>query len=391
MGFNGEFMIRLARQSGLAALALAGAMASASAQQLPPPPQQQAYPPSGTTISAREQTCKRLEAQLSSVGAGGDPARADQIRRLEEAMGRQQLELDRTEQQARRLGCEQSGFMQLFGGLGRAEKCSPLNTQIQQMRSNLARVQGDLQRMQGGGSGMEREGQRRTILNALAQNDCGPQYRAQAARATPGNFFEQLFGGPGATSAPDQDGGGTGYRTVCVRTCDGFFFPISHSTSQDRFRDDEATCQRMCPASEVQLFSHRTSGEDMNHAVSSSTGQLYTQIPNAFKYKTAWDNACSCRAPGATWAETVKEDPRTQTLLEQGDIVVTEERAKVMNAPRDAKGRPILPQAQSSQKKGSAPQPQPATAAAPPPPPEPVDPNAPKKPIRSVGPKFMAE
>lgn len=385
-------MNNFARKSGLAALAMAAGVASAFAQPqpLPPPPQQQqSYPPSGVTISAREQSCQRLEAQLSSIGSGGDPARADQIRRLEEAMGRQQLELDRTEQQARRQGCEQSGFLQLFGGLGRAEKCGPLNNQIQQMRGNLARVQGDLQRMQGGGSGMEREGQRRAILNALAQNDCGPQYRAQAARAAPGNFFEQLFGGPGATSTPDQDGGGTGYRTVCVRTCDGFFFPISHSTSQDRFRDDEATCQRMCPASEVQLFSHRTSGEDMNQAVSSSTGQLYTQIPNAFKYKTSWDNACSCRAPGATWAETVKEDPRTQTLLEQGDIVVTEERAKVMNAPRDAKGRPILPPSQTQQKKGAAPQP--AAAAAPLPPPEPVDPNAPKKPIRSVGPKFMAE
>jgi hypothetical protein len=392
VGFNGEFMTRTARQGGLAALALAGGIATALAQQLPPPPQQQqqqAYPPSGVTISAREQSCQRLEAQLASIGAGGDPARADQIRRLEETMGRQQLELDRNEQQARRLGCEQSGFLQLFG-MGRAEKCGPLNNQIQQMRGNLARVQGDLQRMQGGGTGIEREGQRRAVLNALVQNDCGPQYRAQAARAAPGNFFEQLFGGPGSTSGPEQDAaGGSGYRTVCVRTCDGYFFPISHSTSQDRFRDDEATCQRMCPAAEVQLFSHRTSGEDMNHAVSSATGQLYTQIPNAFKYKTAWDNSCSCKAPGATWAETVKDDPRTQTLLEQGDIVVTEERAKVMNAPRDAKGRPILPQAQSSQKKGAAPQP--ATAAAPPPPPEPVDPNAPKKPIRSVGPKFMAE
>ncbi len=67
-------------------------------------------------------------------------------------------------------------------------------------------------------------------------------------------------------------------------------------------------------------------------------------------------------------------------------FVVTEERAKVMNAPRDAKGRPILPPGQNPQKKG-------ATATAPvqavAPPPEPVDPNAPKKPIRSVGPKFL--
>jgi hypothetical protein len=116
----------------------------------------------------------------------------------------------------------------------------------------------------------------------------------------------------------------------------------------------------------------------------SNTGQLYTQIPNAFKYKTSWDASCTCKAPGESWANAVKDDPNAPAPLGQGDIVVTEERAKIMNAPRDAKGRPILPQ---SQKKGTAPGP--AAAAAPASAPEPVDPNAPKKPIRSVGPKFL--
>jgi hypothetical protein len=378
-------MAVLARLTGLAALAFAGSVSALAQQPLPPP----AYPPSGTTISAREQTCQRLEGQLASLGSGGDAARADQVRRLEETMGRQQAELDRTQAQARRQGCDQPGFFQLFGGPGRSEQCAPLNTKIQQMRSNLARAQGDLQQLQGSNSaGFEREGQRRTVLNALAQNDCGPQYRAQAARAAPGNFFEQLFGGPGSTSGPEQDAGagGSGYRTVCVRTCDGYFFPISFSTSQDRFRDDETTCQRMCPAAEVMLFSHRTAGEDMRQAVSTG-GQLYTEIPNAFKYKTEWSKTCTCKAADESWANAVKDDPNAAGG--QGDIVVTEERAKMMNAPRDAKGRPILPPGQTPQKKGAAPAPAPVQAAAPPP--EPVDPNAPKKPIRTVGPKFIAE
>jgi hypothetical protein len=381
-------MTRLARQCGFAALALAASLSSALAQQSLPPP---AYPPSGTSISAREQTCQRLEAQLSSLGSGGDAARADQIRRLEEAIGRQQTELDRNQAQGRRLGCDQPSFFQLFGGGGRSEQCGPINTRIQQIRTNMAQAQGDLQQLQTSNANYQRDGQRRTILNALAQNDCGPQYRAQAAqaaRAGSGNFFEQLFGGPGSTSGPESDTGmGSGFRTVCVRTCDGYFFPISFSTSQDRFRDDEQTCQRMCPAAEVQLFSHRNPGEDMNQAVSSTTGQLYSQIPNAFKYKTSWDASCTCKAAGESWANAVRDDPNVPGG--QGDIVVTEERAKTMNAPRDAKGRPILPPSQNAQKKGAAPQP--ASAAAPAPAPEPVDPNAPKKPIRTVGPKFMAE
>jgi hypothetical protein len=32
------------------------------------------------------------------------------------------------------------------------------------------------------------------------------------------------------------------FRTVCVRTCDGYYFPISYSTVPNRFTDDQNTC-----------------------------------------------------------------------------------------------------------------------------------------------------
>jgi hypothetical protein len=362
-------------------LSLAFGLVSASAQ---------------SQYGGRDQLCQRLEGQLASIDrSGGDPGRAEQIRRTEEMAGRQQMELDRVTMRSRQLGCEASGFFQLFGGGGRSDQCGPLNNQIQQMRSNLARTQGDLQRLQGAGAGFERDNQRRGVLTALAQNDCGPQYRSQAASANSGprNFFEQLFGGPGSIVAPEQDpnapgaGGGSGYRTVCVRTCDGYFFPISFSTSQDRFQDDEATCQRMCPAAEVVLYSHRNPGEDMRQAVSTG-GRLYTEMPNAFKYKTEWNAACACKQAGESWANAVKDDPNTRPS-DRGDIIVTDERARQMSAPRDAKGRPIAPPAQKAGQKGSAPAPvetTPAPAAAEAPAPEPT---GEKKPIRTVGPKFL--
>ena len=61
--------------------------------------------------------CQRLEGQLAAIdrGAGGDPARAEQVRRYEEAASRQQGELDRMVAQSRRQGCEGTGFF-LFGG-----------------------------------------------------------------------------------------------------------------------------------------------------------------------------------------------------------------------------------------------------------------------------------
>jgi hypothetical protein len=376
-------MTKFARHCSFALFSFAAAFAAEAAFA-----QQQSYPPPGVTVSAREQSCQRLEAQLAGIDrSGGDAAKAEQIRQLETTLGRQQAELDRATQQSRRQGCETSGFFQLFGGGGRSEQCGPLNNQVSQIRANISRVQNDLQRLQSAGANYERDGQRRAVIAALAQNDCGPQYRAQAAQSR--NLFETLFGpGPGADQNTSIEGAGSGYRTVCVRTCDGYFFPISFSTSQDRFRDDEATCQRMCPASEVMLFSHRNPGEDMRQAVSANGGKLYTEMPNAFKYKTEWSNTCVCKQPNESWANAVKDDPATQTAIERNDIV-SEERAKVLSAPRDAKGRPILPPAPKGAQKGAAPVAAPVAGQPAPPPAD--QPEGEKKPIRSVGPKFLSQ
>jgi len=122
----------------------------------------------------------------------------------------------------------------------------------------------------------------------------------------------------------------------------------------------------------------------MNQAVSAG-GRLYTELPNAFKFRQEFNAACSCKKQGETWADAMKgvED---HTTIEQGDVVVTEERAKAMNAPRDAKGRPILPPKGKPDPKAAAA----AAAAAPAPAPAPEQPasDAPKPPIRTVGPQL---
>src|ERR1700761_3052482 len=116
--------------------------------------------------------CPRLEAQLASIdrGSTGDPARDDQLRRYQDAAARQQGELDRVTAQARRMGCDSSGFFSLFSG--QSAQCGPVNTQIQQMRANLDQITTSIERLRGGGFGdSERDNQRRSVLMALAQNN----------------------------------------------------------------------------------------------------------------------------------------------------------------------------------------------------------------------------
>jgi uncharacterized protein DUF2865 len=355
-------------------------------------------PPSAPGASPRNQACLRLEAQLAAVDRGGaavDPVKAEQIKRYEDAAAKQQSELDRLGQQSQRLGCRGGGFFSLFGG--QAPQCGPLSNQMQQVRASLDRLLGDIQRLQGNSG--EREGQRRSILIALGQNECGPQYR-QYANTGPGGFFENLFGGGGGGGlfgSPDASPSGT-YRTLCVRTCDGYYFPVSYSTVPGKFADDERLCQRLCPATEVALYSHRNPGEDVARAVSAS-GRLYTELPTAFSYRKQFNAACSCRAPGQSWAEALRQvDDHT---IERGDIVVTEERAKQLSQPRfDAQGKPVNLDPNPARGGGvpksatvnAAPLPPAAAAKSAPPPPaaeEQPEEDRSKRKVRAVGPVFL--
>jgi uncharacterized protein DUF2865 len=369
----------------LACAALFGAVAlsvDASAQTNPGPPPQQ-----GAAVNPM---CPRLEAQLATIdrGGGGDPAKEEQIRRYQDAAAKQQSELDRVTSQAKRMGCDSSGFFSLFSG--QSAQCGPVNNQIQQMRANLEQITTSLERLRSGGlGGAERDNQRRSVLAALAQNNCGPQY-ANAARG-PGNFLENLFGNnnnnntapvPGADLGPQS---GT-YRTVCVRTCDGFYFPISFATVPARFSDDEKTCKNLCPASEATLFSYRNPGEDMNQAVSIN-GQSYASSPNAFRYRQEFNPSCSCKAAGQTWSDALKTIDDKTTAEQQGDIIVTEESAKKMSRAPSSKAAP------TAAKKGAAPA---GTTAAAPLPEATTAGTAPatapapdNKSIRSVGPTFI--
>jgi hypothetical protein len=321
------------------AAALLAALAPVRAQQQPPPMPAPAV--------QQNPVCARLETQLQTFDrTNNDAARAEQLGKFEAAATSQQTEIDRQEATSRRMGCAQNRFFMMLGN--QPQQCTPLNNKIQQMRDNLEKIQADAERLRGEPP-PEREGQRRTILAALAQSNCGAQYQQQVAAPPPrrAGLFESLFGPRSTPAEPDAPVGGDvpgmpasgSYRTLCVRTCDGFYYPISYATSPARFAEDEKVCRASCPAAEVQLYSHPTAG-GINDAVSVTTQQPYSAMSNAFRYRTSLDQSCSCRHPGESWSQALKsiDDP----TVEQGDIVVNDQKARQLSAPRvDAQGRPI--------------------------------------------------
>jgi len=390
-------MIKLLRGLSAATLGLLALGASASAQGYSP----QGYPPSSRPAQgypgqppspppgyqpqgapsqpqASNPVCVRLESQLATIDSGAsDPAHVAQIKQHEDAIAKQQADLDRTLAQAHKVGCAGEGFFALFSGL--SPQCGPLTSQIQQMRSNLDRLMSELEQLKSGG--VDQQAQRQGLIGQLAQNNCGAKYTEAARASGPQGFIEALLGG-GTVHDVNGDGAPAGtYHTVCVRTCDGYYFPISYSTVPSRFTDDENTCKRLCPAADATLYSFRNPGEQMEQAVSEG-GQQYTALPNAFRYRKELVASCSCRKPGESWADALRNSDDA-TTLESGDIVVTETNAKALSQAPQAPGAKFAPNGTAQPNNNSAAKPASGTTNAPG-----TDPT--KHNVRVVGPPFVS-
>lgn len=120
---------------------------------------------------------------------------------------------------------------------------------------------------------------------------------ATAPQAGPAPFWD-LFGGPQGMPLELQQRHrqfqSSGFRTVCVRLCDGYFFPISFSTTRDRFPHDEDTCQSRC-SSPAKLYVYRNPGQDPEDMVDMD-GRPYSNLRTAFLFRTTYDASCKCNA-----------------------------------------------------------------------------------------------
>ena len=114
------------RSLGLAVMGAGLLSGAVSAQSAPPIPPASIPDQSAPESPASNPVCVRLEGQLAILTrGGGDPARADEIRRSEDAVAKQQTDLDHLLAQAKRRGCEGGGFFSLF--TGQSAECQPLN------------------------------------------------------------------------------------------------------------------------------------------------------------------------------------------------------------------------------------------------------------------------
>jgi hypothetical protein len=251
--------------------------------------------------------CRELEYQLT----GGTPnlAGQDQLQRIDADMREADGRFRRMQSEADGANCYEDMFF--FGrSLRRTPHCIDLDRQIQQAKSALAQLKAQRDAAQRGTSP---RGRHDDLIAELARNRCGNQYdreyEAQRSRSSSiFSFFSDEDSDDSHRYTPTY--GASAYRTLCVRECDGFYFPISTATAESQFREDEGKCRSQC-AAPAQLFYHR-SDQDVDQMVSLS-GKPYSEMPNAFRNRKVYIRGCSCNASEFSREEIAKSEDALKT------------------------------------------------------------------------------
>jgi hypothetical protein len=148
----------------------------------------------------------------------------------------------------------------LFFGPPKSPACPSIEATIARLQDQLAGSRGS-----GWASGPSPDDERASVRSALEENGCSiPSLQASAS-------------GPG--------------RTLCVRTCDGYYFPVENRASSSRVKVDAAVCQAMYGKDGLAtLYVQR--GDDVADARSVDGKQRYGDQPFAFLYRDTFDAAC---------------------------------------------------------------------------------------------------
>ncbi len=250
----------------------------------------------------------QLEQRLVSEGQRGNQGRSqvpkieDEIRLTDRTAQQAQAQLDRGD-------CYE--YFLFSKTLRRTPQCVQAVNQLETAKRRLSELSSLRQQAEGSSERTHQD----DIIRELARNGCGAQYVQEARKRDQGGSVfglseddgpktENTFGSlPFAT-----------YRTVCVRLCDGFFFPVSFSTLPNHFGRDSDQCQSRC-AAPVELYYHQNPGADIRQAVSVKSQTPYTSLRSAFKYTKEYVAGCSCKeaeyvpAAGEKKAEAVPAAP----------------------------------------------------------------------------------
>lgn len=138
---------------------------------------------------------------------------------------------------------------------------------------------------------------------------------------------------PYSSRAPQRSyvspGRGGRYKTMCVRLCDGYYFPISHSSRRRDFYRDAQQCQSQCDSA-TSLFHMSPSSGKIDRAID-QRGLAYEKLRTAFLYRKTLKKDCTCRAKPWSVSERIRH--QNYELKAQGKTLLADPELADLSGP----------------------------------------------------------
>ena len=197
------------------------------------------------------------------------------------------------------------------------------------MKTNLTGLERERRRLAPGRS-RATDNERRELIRIMNRRDCfnnNSNQRVATARTRNRSLIEQIFG---VRTYSDGERPGTylssrynTFRTMCVRKKDGYYFPISFSTTPDRFEYDESVCQSKCGNTQVALYYHAMPDQDSQDMISFRGQEPYADLPNAFAYRKKFDPEASCRFTSGVFQEIAGSNGERNSRADQTGAILS--------------------------------------------------------------------
>ncbi len=240
----------------------------------------------------RADYCRKLEQRLVQDWRRQNQTRGE-LPEIRAKLRKAEKEFRTRKARADKRRCYEDTFF--FGrSLRQTPECVKLDRAVRRARREVKSLRGRIERISRSGGAQSRQDE---LIAQLARYGCGEDYERQyeSQRPTFFSFFDDR--GPRLREperrSPSELPFAT-YRTMCVRSCDGYYFPLSFSTLPSQFEADKGECSDRC-AAPTALFVYRNPGEDVENMVSLD-GLPYTELDNAWLYRKQFIEGCSCDA-----------------------------------------------------------------------------------------------
>lgn len=103
-----------------------------------------------------------------------------------------------------------------------------------------------------------------------------------------------------------------GYRTMCVRLKDGYYWPINFSRTKADLKRDQIKCQNSC-SGKVRLFYYRNTSDDLA-SMRDLKGKRYSSLKTAFLYRKKYLKDASCKPK--PWSAEAKAVHKKYAVLD---------------------------------------------------------------------------